>query len=107
LGCRGADYFEHLSVLIFVPVLWYIIGRLMDGHSLIGSFAHGRLFRLAACLALVILSAGVVLFAVSLFLNREFLVARIFALAWPGVGVFALVRCLRSPGVTMRRSTPA
>ena len=35
LACRGGDYFMHASTLLFVPILWFGVGCLLDGKPLV------------------------------------------------------------------------
>jgi hypothetical protein len=95
LECRKGDYFMHASILLFVPILWYWVGCLLDGKPLVRS----SLFYLNRTLvwSLLVIVAGVTaLAAIGFTLIPELPLLQALVMAWLILALFALLRCVKS-----------
>jgi hypothetical protein len=91
LVCREGEYFDHAATGLFVPVLWYFVGWLIDKRETSRFRRHTRLRKILGLTGALIFSLGAGLVIASFFRSpfMEFLVMRVSVLAWMGFGIFA------------------
>jgi hypothetical protein len=97
LGCMESEYLGHAATGLFVPLLWYLIGRLIDNRDSARLRRHTRARRFWVYLGVLVLSAAAVLVLASFLRTSlvDFLVVRVFMLGWIGFGILTLVARLR------------
>jgi len=100
--CRQSEYFDHAVIGLFVPFLWYFIGRLADNGDSARFRSCIRAHKVWACLGVFVLSAFATLIGASFFLTSplDYLVLRVCMLGWIGLGVFTLLAGMRGGRAT-------
>ena len=98
LGCRENEYFDHVAVGMFVPFLWYLVGRLIDNKYFTRSRNSTWLAKFLACVVMLVLLIAGAFLAKSLFVLPHsgppvFII--VCMLGWIGFGIAVLLPILR------------
>lgn|ERR1017187_1767042 len=93
----GIRSFRDAVTGLFVPFLWYFVGRPIDNRDSARFHCDTRARKFWAYLGVFVLSAFAALVGASFFLTSplEFLVVRVFILGWIGFGILTLVARMR------------
>jgi hypothetical protein len=91
---------DHLTTVVFVPILWYLIGRRIDRRRVlsVGKASPSlieKAFAISGVVVLAVLATAILVATVFSFGALDYIVLRVFMLAWLATGILVLSRRIR------------